>query len=275
MKNPTIALALLAMATMTAACSHEKYAYVGDAPRNETMAISNQTSPKLKANDQLYIYVYSLNPTSVRPFNQETNMAVAENEVRVKTRVVNGYTISPDGYIIFPAVGRIHAAGLTLSELERTIEGRLIEGRLVKDPIVSASIMNFHVTVIGEVANPQMVEGDGTRMTIFEAIARCGDVTMSGIRSKVTVIRENDEQEYTVDTVDLTSRNILESKYYYLQSGDIIYVEPTPKRKRQAYRNEDWPKYLTTGVSAARIAWNIYYRYAVRRVQDKIKDPNK
>lgn len=275
MRNQIITLTLLILAATTTACSHEKYAYVGDAPRNEAMAISNQISPTLKPNDQLYIYVYSLNPTAARPFNQETNMAVAENEVRVKGRVVNGYTISSDGNIIFPAVGRIHAAGLTLGELERVIEGRLVEGRFIKDPIVSASIMNFQVTVIGEVAHPQMLEGDGIRMTIFEAIARCGDVTMSGIRSKVTVIRPNGNQEYTVDTVDLTSSNILKSEYYYLQSGDIIYVEPTPKRKRQAYRNEDWPKYLSTGISAMRIAWNIYYRYAVRRVQDKLNDINK
>lgn len=241
-------------------CSNEKYAYVGDAPRNEAMVIDNQTNATLQPSDRLYIYVYSLNPTSVRPFNQETNMIVNEGGSMASGSGVNGYTVSQTGNIVFPIVGKIHVSGKTLSEVEREIEARLVEGRLVKDPIVSASLMNFRVTVIGEVTTPQSLEGDGIRMTIFEAIARCGDVTMDGIRSKVTVIRATDES-YTVDTVDLTSRSVLDSPFYYLQSGDIVYVEPTKKKKRIAYRDEDWPKYLTTGVSALRIAWNIYYRY--------------
>lgn len=251
---------IVAVAALISGCSQEKYAYVGDAPRDEAMPINNQTATILQPGDRLYIYVYSLNPTSVRPFNQETNMIVAEGSSKSRGAEVNGYTISETGSIIFPVVGRIPVAGKTLTEVEREIEARLVEGRLVKDPIVSASLMNFRVTVIGEVKKPQAIEGNGIRMTIFEAIARCGDVTMDGIRSKVTVMRPADGT-YTVDTVDLTSRSVLESQFYYLQSGDIVYVEPTKKKKRVAYRDEDWPHYLTTGASTLRLAWTIYYRY--------------
>ena len=270
MKNRIIALTLVLASALSVACTHEKYAYVGDAPRNQTMTIDNQPSAVIQPSDKLYIYVYSLNLSSVRPFNQETNMTVSDGGFKTTDRNITGYTVSSSGDIIFPVVGRIHAAGKTMSALEREIEARLVEGRLVKDPIVSVSLMNFNVTVIGEVKVPQMIAGDGTRMTIFEAIAQCGDVTMDGQRDKVTIIRRN-TNEYTVDTVDLTSRHILESPYYYLQSGDVVYVEPTETKKRTSYRNEDWPTYLTTGISALRIAYTLYYRYGVMKVQNRLK----
>ena len=265
----TLLMLLSATLLLLAGCRQERYAYVSDAPRNEVTTIGNLDQQKLVAGDQIYIYVYSQNLESVVPFNQETNMNVSENRSSASRNGIPGYTVSTSGEIIFPSLGRLHVAGMTLQEMERDIETRLVEGLFVKDPIVSASLMNFRVTVIGEVKRPQMVVGNGNRMTILEAIARCGDITMTGIRSMVTVIRTV-EGGHTVDTVDLTSRSLFDSPYYYLQSGDIVYVEPTKKRKREAYRNEDWPMYLTTGVSALRIAYTIYYQYVVRRVQDRL-----
>ena len=265
----TLLMLLSAILLLLAGCRQERYAYVSDAPRNEVTTIGNLDQQKLVAGDKIYIYVYSQNLESVVPFNQETNMNVSENRSSASRNGIPGYTVSTSGEIIFPSLGRLHVAGMTLQEMERDIETRLVEGLFVKDPIVSASLMNFRVTVIGEVKKPQMVVGNGNRMTILEAIARCGDITMTGIRSMVTVIRTV-EGGHTVDTVDLTSRSLFDSPYYYLQSGDIVYVEPTKKRKREAYRNEDWPMYLTTGVSALRIAYTIYYQYVVRRVQDRL-----
>lgn len=262
-------LILLTAAMLLAGCHQERYAYVSDAPRDEETEITGLGSQVLGPGDQIYIYVFSQNLQSVQPFNQETNMTVT-GEFNAKGRTtIPGYTVSSRGEIMFPSIGRMRVEGMTLQQLEREIEARLVEGRYVKDPLVSASLMNFRVTVIGEVAEPQLVLGDGNRMTILEAIARCGDVTMYGVRSMVTVIRM-DGSNPIVDTVDLTSRSLFDSPYYYLQSGDIIYVEPTKKKKRESYRNEDWPTYLTTGVSALRIAYTLYYRYVLVRVQDRL-----
>ena len=94
---------------------------------------------------------------------------------------------------------------------------------------------------------------------MFEALAQCGDVTKDGIRECVTIIRTNGNEQI-VDTLDLTRREVLNSPYYYLQQNDILYVEPTKKRKRTAYRNEDWPHYLSTGVAAVRMAYLAVYR---------------
>ena len=135
----------------------------------------------------------------------------------------------------------------------------LIEGGYVTDPVVTVNLMNFHVTVIGEVHKPRVVVAEGSRLTIFEALAQCGDITIDGLRTNVVVVRSGINTQ-TVDTLDLTRKEILNSPYYYLQQNDIIFVEPTEKKKRKAWRNEDWPKYLNIGVQSLRVAYTtIYY----------------
>jgi polysaccharide export outer membrane protein len=109
------------------------------------------------------------------------------------------------------------------------------------------------------VAEPKLIEADGSRLTIFEALAQAGDVTINGLRTNVLVIRTGVDSE-TVDTVDLTRKEIFDSPYYYLQQNDIIYVEPTEKRKREAWRNEDWPSYLSISTSALRMAYTVVHR---------------
>lgn len=249
---------------LLASCSHEKYRYVADAPRDEEMPITNNYTSSILPDDQLYIHVDSKTPQSVVSFNQETNQASA-----ISNPEVRGYRVADDGDIIFPILGRIHAEGMTLDQLSAYIEGRLVAGRYVKDPQVTVRLMNFRVTIIGEVAKPQQIHVPEPRLSIFEALAICGDVTMDGLRNCVTVIR-TEEGIHIVDTVDLTSREILNSPYYYLHQNDVVYVEPNKHKKKTAWRDENWPQYLTTGVSALRIGYLIYYRYVVRRYQDRL-----
>ena len=246
-------------------CSNTKYNYIGDAPRDEEMAVTTDYSSTILPDDLLYIHVDSKTPQSVVSFNQETNHAAVTRNPQV-----HGYTVSNEGDIIFPILGRIHVGDKTTDQLAAYIEGRLVAGRYVKDPQVTVRLLNFRVTVIGEVAQPQQIHLNESRLTIFEALAICGDVTMDGLRDCVTIIR-TEEGIHIVDTVDLTSREILNSPYYYLHQNDVVYVEPTKKKKRTSWRNDDWPQYLTAGAAAVRLGYTIYYRYAVRRYQDDLR----
>lgn len=266
MRQKLVLAALAALLTL-ASCSTEKYAYLSDAPRNEEMAITNNYTNLLMPGDLLYIHVDSKTPESVKSFNEETNKANA------KATEIHGYLVSEEGDIMFPVLGRIPASGKSIEQLASYIEGRLISGRYVRDPQVTIRLLNFRVTVIGEVAVPKQIHADGTRLTIFEALAMCGDVTLYGLRDCVTVIRNNGD-ETVVDTVDLTSREILNSPYYYLHQNDIVYVEPNKKRKRQAYRKEDWPQYITTGAQALRIAYLLYYRLTYDQRYQTVRNSN-
>lgn len=250
---------LLTMLLLLAACSTKReYAYLKDAPRNEQIPIKNPPETLVKKGDNLYIFVYSQLPESARPFNQETNTMVSNKKPM-------GYIVGEEGDIIFPVLGRIHAEGLTPDSLTHYIERRLEEGRYVTDAVVTLKITNFGVTVVGEVKHPREVICNNNRISILEALAQCGDITIDGIRTNVKVIRTIGDELY-IDTVDLTSSSLFESPCYYLQQGDIVYVEPSPEKKKKAYRDEDWPKYLTTGISAVNLAWVLVYRIFFSRV---------
>ena len=258
----TLLLIVLTMLMITS-CSTKRYAYVADAPREEQMPITNVEPIVIAPDDQLYIHVGSQYPTATVAFNQETNRRGIDRGNRrtftsSKQPIVLGYLVTQNGDIIFPILGRIHVAGMTLDSLSHTLEQRLIDEGYITDPVVTINLMNFHVTVIGEVKKPHTLFPSGTRITIFEAIAQCGDITLDGIPEKVVVVR-NENNLQIVDTVDLTRREVLESPYYYLHQNDIVFVEPTDKKKRTAYTDEDWLKYVTTGTHIVKTAWQTIY----------------
>ena len=262
MKNKTYIL--MAAVLLLVGCQQQKYAYLENAPRHVKMPITTNYTTAIFPGDVLYIYVYSQTPESAAPFNEETNRTDYTRQMQTYTNTKafkpRGHLVGSDGSIVFPLLGTISTTEKTADSLAHEIEQRLIAGHYVMDPIVTVSLMNFRVTVIGEVVNPQQLHADGNRMTIFEAIALCGDVTMDGKRDQVVVVRSHGGKE-TIDTVNLTSRTVLESPYYYLQQNDIVYVVPTKKKQRTSYRNEDWPQYLSTGLEAVRFAYTTIYRW--------------
>lgn len=251
---------------LLAACgTKERYLYVADAPHDTPMPITNNYDATIYPNDQLYIYVSSQNPASVKVFNEESNRKIPSTtsptyieglQYNTETR---GYLVSQSGHIMFPVIGRLHVAGMTREQLGRKIEELLIEGHYVTDPAVTVNIMNFHVTVIGEVKEPKVVMADGSRLTIFEALAQAGDITIDGLHTNVVVVRNHDNFEI-VDTLDLTRKEIFNSPYYYLQQNDIIYVEPTEKKKKKSWRDDDWLQYINLSASALRVAYIAIYR---------------
>lgn len=261
-------IALAALMVLSGCSTKQKYVYVEDAPRNEEIAITNNYSTTIFPGDQLYIYIYSQTHVAAQPFNEETREATitdGQNQYTPRKKDIKGYLVDANGNIQFPVLGDINTTGLTLDGLAQEIKARLVQGRYVKDPLVTVSLMNFRVTVVGEVTTPQLLHGKGNRMTIFEAIAQCGDITMDGIRSNVKVFRTNGNN-LTIDSVDLTSKSVLDSPYYYLHSGDIVYVEPTPHKKRIAWRDDDWPNYLNIGVQSVRLAYyTVFYFYVLKK----------
>lgn len=251
------------------ACGTQReYAYVKDAPRDEEMPIINNYTTTIFAGDRLVIHVDSRTPQSTYPFNEGTRRARTEGGDA--EREPDGFLVGQDGTIVYPVVGRIPAAGLTLDELARVIEGKLVEGRYVKDPTVTVTMPSFRVTVVGEVKEPQMIQVEGNRMTILEALAICGDVTMDGLRDNVKVIRQ-EGAEPVVGEIDLTSADAFDSPFYYLKQNDVVYVEPTPEKKRVAYRNEDWPKYVSMTASGISIAYTLVYRWLINPVTKRNK----
>lgn len=252
-------------------------AYISDAERDSAQQILTTYANTIHTGDQLYIYVSSEMIESVVPFNQETHIEAVEmsrmNTVSnsrsgsniqdtytlKKTKQIQGYLVDDNGFITFPILGKLMVAGIGYDSLQVLIQNRLINGGYVNDPVVTVSPMNFRVSVVGEVRVPQELHVVGERLTIFEALAMCGDITDSGMRNNVVVMREKNGVVIPIE-IDLTKKTIFDSEVYYLRQNDIVYVEPTLAKKRCSEMNPDWPKYVSLGVSVAVWVRNILRR---------------
>ena len=142
----------------------------------------------------------------------------------------NGYLVDPNGTIDFPVIGKVSVAGKTIRQVKDQLATKLRD--YVKDPVVEARIINYRVTVVGEVGRPGTVTAPNHRINVIEALAAAGDVLISGRKDNVLIVRETDGvREFA--RLNLNSTNIFSSPYYYLKQNDIVYVEPARIRRQQ------------------------------------------
>lgn len=252
----------------TACESAEEIAYIHNAPRDAKEALSGAFSSGIQPNDQLYIYIESEEAGAAIPFNQETNkVAVKDGAVLNATNgatKVQGYLVNQDGSIIFPVLGELKVQGLTHHQLADLIKKRLIdEGHLTK-PVVTVKLMNFKVCILGDVAKPGQIVVDGERITIFEALSRVGDLTIYGQRQNVTIIREENGVR-TIGEVDLSSKDIFQSPYYYLHQNDVVYVEPNMRKKKNAERDPMTMTYISSAVSIISVLSTVAYQFILAK----------
>ncbi|MCQ2184080.1 MAG: polysaccharide biosynthesis/export family protein [Bacteroidales bacterium] len=170
---------------------------------------------------------------------------------------VTAYLVNRDGDIDFPVIGTIHAAGLTRSELAETIKQELIRQNLVQDPVVSVDYVNLFVSVMGEVTHPGRFPIDHDVYTILDAISAAGDLTITGLRNNVRVLRtENGKKK--IYTVNLNSaQETVSSPVYYLKQNDVVYVEPNKMKARQSTVNGNNVLSTSFWVSVASLAVTI------------------
>lgn len=270
---------LLTLTLLITSCrSVTEVAYFSDAQRDSAQTIVNTYQTTVHPGDLLYIYISSQTPESTIPFNQDTRVVAAEmskvNVLDTAHRAViaeqqlsenvstnnqintAGYLVDGGGCIILPVLGKMNVAGLSIEDLQGRIEERLKSDGYINDAVVTVSPMNFWVSVVGEVASPQELHITGNRLTILEALAMCGDLTMDAQRDNVVVLRSKNGVSTPI-VLDLTKKSFLDSDGYYLQTNDIVYVEPNDLKKRRAVQNQDWPKYVSFWVAVGSAVVNV------------------
>ena len=197
-------------------------------PQIDEMVTKIETvyTPFVKSGDILSISVNGLDKDDREIFNPPPITATQHTQVTgfVLLHTINGFTVDTEGYIVLPQIGKIQVGGLTTQEVEILITEPLQE--YIKSPTVSVNIANYIISVLGEVARPAQYVIPHNLITIPEALALAGDLTIYGNRKNVQIIREFEGQRHFA-RIDLTQRSLFESPYYYLHSGDIIYVAPT------------------------------------------------
>ncbi len=189
----------------------------------------------IKPKDQLTIFVYSgtapdavamFNPRDPRPIEMN-NATVSGIRMQQSYGQVHHYLVENDGTIDFPVVGHVKLGGLTVGQANKKIQDSVRPFLAEKaDCIVNTIIENYVVSVMGEVQRPNTFTVTRNRMTVLEALAMAGDMTIYGKRDNVKLLREMDNGEYEIHELDLRDANLLNSPYYYMQQRDILYVEP-------------------------------------------------
>lgn len=264
--NRLLFVATAGMLLLSSCSTPTDIAYISQVPREVSTDITGEFSKGIQANDQLYIYVESRSPEATVRFNQETNKIAVDGGVVMNpgSSAVSGYLVNNDGDIVFPVLGKIHVLGKTHTELAAELEQRLVGEGHILDAVVTVKLMNFRVSVLGEVQRPGQIQATGERLTIFEALSMVGDLTIYGQRTNIVVIREENGKR-VIGEIDLTSQDVFESPYYYLHQNDVVYVEPNKKRKRSADYDPVYLTYISTGVSVLSLLISAYYYYLLSK----------
>ncbi|WP_118195559.1 polysaccharide biosynthesis/export family protein [Albibacterium indicum] len=241
--NNLLYLAVVGILLLFSSCAEQRnLVYFDDIQQSDAyqQAITNAHEPKIQVGDIMGITVSTLDPTSNALFNtgaviQGSNPQLSTTQAAGSTNLgKEGYLVGNDGTINFPVIGKVNLQGLTLTQAHEKMRNEISE--YVKDPIVNVRYMNFKVTVIGEVARPTTFTVDNEKINVLEALGRAGDMTSFGMRENVLVIREVDGKR-NMARLNLNSSNAFQSPYFYLQQNDIVYVEPSDMKGRQANRN--------------------------------------
>jgi len=191
-------------------------------------AIENFVDLKIAPQDLLSIKVSSFPADAAAPFNIDQAIRNVGNIQNTENLgLFSGYLVDNEGNIDFPTLGKIEVAGFTTREVKNNIIQKLLP--YLKEAVVNVRILNFKVTVSGEVNRPGTVNVPNQRITILEAIGLAGDFSNYANRSNVLVVREEGGiRQYA--RLNLQSPDVFKSPFFYLQQNDYIYVEPIKAR---------------------------------------------
>ncbi|WP_298245930.1 polysaccharide biosynthesis/export family protein [uncultured Christiangramia sp.] len=244
-KAPFAALLLL---LITSCVSRKEIVYFQGLEKAEAKIDQNQNnSLKIKHNDLLTISVSAPEQEAAMPFNLPV-IGVPQGGSELGGLSVNGrqqlqtYLVDSDGNIEFPVLGTVNVAGLNRQDLSAKLKTEISE--YVQDPIVNVRLVNFQVSVLGEVLRPGTFDIRDEYLSLPKALGFAGDLTIYGRRDNVLVMREQNGKKIH-EYLDLTNPNVINSPFYYLQQNDVVYVEPNGAQMQSASYNRNAGVYIS------------------------------
>lgn len=249
---------------LLASCqSYKKVPYMQDVSVvNEAIQQESLYDAKIMPKDLLTIVVSCTSPELAAPFNlivaSPSNLSVS-NTVTTTQPVLQAYLVDNEGKISFPVLGELKLGGLTKKEAEQMIVDKL-KPYIKETPIVTVRMVNYKISVIGEVTRPGTFTISNEKVNLLEALAMAGDMTVYGLRDNVRLIREDSNGKQQIITLDLNKAETILSPYYWLQQNDIIYVTPNKAKARNSDIGNStslWFSATSILVSLASLMFNI------------------
>lgn len=225
-------IATIGMFTISSCTTYKNINYFEDIPDSLYGEAKNAsavtfTDPVIQSNDILQVNIMTLDP--------EANTALLNSQVQSTpsgtagtTLSTNGFLVDKNGMIELPVVGKIHVAGLTTAVARDTIHALI--ARYYKNPVVNVKFVNFSVTVLGEVAHPGAYQIPSEKVSILDVIGMAGDLTIYGKRESVLLMRDSSgHKQFTRFNLN-SSKQLLNSPFFYLKQGDVVYVAPNKSK---------------------------------------------
>lgn len=224
MKNLTTHLVklviLLILPALISGCASRKKILMLQGLSEQAASYENpgKSSYKLHKGDKLYIKVYSVDEKTSKFFQSDF-----PNLMNTTYLFLNSYTIDETGYIHVSFIDKLLVEGLTIEESKNLIQKALNE--YFKECTVVVKLVNFQVSILGEVKSPGSFTLEKEQINLFQALGLAGGATDFCNLKKVTLVRQTDTGS-KVQVLDITDQKILASEYFYLMPNDIVYFQP-------------------------------------------------
>lgn len=191
----------------------------------------NWSEMYLQPNDIVSVKVTSESPElaaayNIIPMQQNNNVQGVQLQLQ-------GYLVTNEGTINIPVLGMQKIVGLTLAQAEKQIEQELINKGFLKNPVVVCRLLNAKFTILGEVKTPGTFTFYENNLTLLQALGLAGDLTINGVRKKITIIR-TEKGVQTYGTIDLTKNDWFETPYYFVKPNDVIIVDPNTAKVKSS-----------------------------------------
>jgi len=251
---------LLAIIAICSSCgSYKNIPYFTDLNRDSLLVeqVNNYLPLTIQSADILGINVNSRNPESSAIFNNSQGTVNGTTNGQTFTGPFAGYQVDQKGNIHLPLIGNLKVNGLTIAELQEKLDHLLLT--YYKDPVVNIRILNFRVSVYGDVQRPDIYTLQNERTTITQVLSLAGDLNITAMRNNIVLIREQDGKRNFIH-VDLTSKKLFESPYYYLKNNDEIYVQPDRTKYASVDRGYRVTTLVLSGLSIIAIVLSNLYR---------------
>lgn len=238
---------LACLLLVTSCVSRKEIVYFqGLETAGSTLEMNAQKSLHIKPNDLLTITVSAAEQEAAMPFNLPVMGMPMQGDTGglsvTGRQQLQTYLVDSDGKIEFPVLGTVEVAGLSRQELQKKLKSEISE--YVQDPIVNIRLVNFQVSVLGEVNRPGTFDVRDEYLTLPKALGLAGDLSIYGKRDNVLVMREENGKK-VYEYLNLTDPKIVESPFYVLKQNDVVYVEPNAAQRQSASYNRNASVYIS------------------------------
>ena len=250
--------------TLCSCSAVKRTVYLQDIADNTQVKTATEQQIKIKPFDRLIVVVTSKDSELAAPFNvmtsynSLTNNPMGQSTVS-STQGLQVRTVDENGDLFMPVIGKIACAGKSRAEVADAIANAIIDGGYIADAAVNIQFADMKLFVLGEVAKPGQFDVTRDQITILEALAMAGDMTIYGNRTNVSVVRKENGVT-TTHIINLLDSSCFNSPAYYLQQGDVVYVQPKKQRAASGEINQNrnfWISITSTLISAATLVTTI------------------